>query len=79
MKRLLDALQRASWRSGVVIPERWVHRVDEQGTHTITLTLHANEVEWAPPAPARPLTWGMTTGHLLPERLLPERPGDRKG
>ena len=47
--KLIDALHRTLWRHGMVQPERLKHEVHEDGSHTITLTLRANEVEWTPP------------------------------
>jgi hypothetical protein len=46
--RLLDALSRTLWRYGMVKPERLKHVVDADGNHTITLTLHRDEVQWSP-------------------------------
>jgi hypothetical protein len=43
--KLLDALQRAAWRQGMVKPELLRHRVDSDGSHQFTLVLPAEDVE----------------------------------
>jgi hypothetical protein len=47
--KLLEALHRTLWRHGMVQPERLKHDVHEDGSHTISLTLRASEVEWEAP------------------------------
>lgn len=47
--RLFEAMQRLAWKHGMVKPELLRHTVNADGSHTITLTLEARDVKWAPP------------------------------
>jgi hypothetical protein len=47
--RLFEALQRVAWKHGMVRPELFKHTVHEDGSHTISLTLAANDVRWERP------------------------------
>jgi hypothetical protein len=61
VKRLYDAIKKVTWKHGLFVPERVKHVVSPEGDHTISMTLHANEVEYTPPEYRQPQTWGATT------------------
>jgi hypothetical protein len=60
--RLREALQRASWRQGMVRPELPVHTVNSDGSHTFTMTLPKDDVVYTPPAHRQGLQFGPTVG-----------------
>jgi hypothetical protein len=61
VKKLLEAIGRTTWKHGLVKLERVKHTVDANGDHTITIVLHRDEAEWAPPAHLSRPSWGGST------------------
>jgi len=65
--KLLDALQRAAWRQGMVKPELLRHRIDETGAHHFTLVLPGEDVEYTPPINTAGPGVGATVGADPPD------------
>jgi hypothetical protein len=61
VRRIFEAIRKVTWKHGVVEPERVRHVVSPEGDHTISMTLHANEVEYTPTEYRQPISWGATT------------------
>jgi hypothetical protein len=53
--------QTTAWKHGMVQPERMRHVVNGDCSHTITLTLEAEHVEYVPPKHLTRPAWGAST------------------
>jgi hypothetical protein len=77
--RLFDAIKRVTWRYGVIKPERVRHEIGADGSHTITVKLFAEDVEYAPPrAPGRDPSLGRGFGLSTAMHGDMRAPGDRE-